>query len=133
MHHTNNEIHTKHAPFRISILKSSRITPQLTMIDLEFERSHQTSDERRGRISIRIKIVNMRLLDILDINGETPLIVACRSKNYTAVENLADLGANVNATDSDGNTPLTFTLSISMYANLETWSMTKTLLEKNAP
>ena len=70
-------------------------------------------------------------IDILDINGETPLIVACRFANHTAVEILADLGANVNATDSRGNTPLTFTLSRT-FADFETWTMVSTLLEKNA-
>ena len=71
MHHTNDEIHTKHTAFGISILKSSRITSQLTVLVLEFEGTHQTSDERRRRIGIRIKIVNTRFLNVCDVNVQS--------------------------------------------------------------
>lgn len=49
------------------------------------------------------------LIDLPNDFGWPPLIEACRNAHYNVVEILLTLGANVQATDCDGETPLDHT------------------------
>ena len=47
-----------------------------------------------------------RLLEAKDDNGATALLIACHNKDYSLVELLVESGADVKATDLNGNTAI---------------------------
>ena len=47
------------------------------------------------------------LIDVRNKNGQTPLMMACFKMNFALVELLAESGADVNAVDEDGDSPIT--------------------------
>lgn len=50
-------------------------------------------------------------IDIMNVNGETPLLLACRSGNYHATMQLLEAGANPKLASHSGETPIHWLLS----------------------
>ncbi|MCJ1251626.1 hypothetical protein MMC30_008861 [Trapelia coarctata] len=52
-------------------------------------------------------------VDIMNVNGETPLLLACRSGNYHVAMQLLEAGANPSLASHSGDTPIHWLLSFS--------------------
>jgi len=60
----------------------------------------------------QLKASNFKmLLEAKNAFGMTPLLIACRKKNYALIELLVENGSNLKSTDEDGNTAIILALS----------------------